>query len=162
MDLKIFVNLTNGIEFLADCKNLSNINFLRIQSTHCEQKQWDRIIAELDSNFLMCLALGYKCIVLDCGSRSKDGIPRAIWQGLELIKCLLYKRWLDKEYEPEGKPGTLEYFKGLKLSKRSMRKIDYFKTFIQKDYIDLHTVCRSSLYDGNKEMYREIISKCTL
>lgn len=69
---------------------------IRIQSTICEQKNWDRLIQDLDYDFLMNLALGHKCVVYDFGA--KKPIPRAVYQGLEFVKYVLNSRWLDQEY----------------------------------------------------------------
>lgn len=51
----------------------------------------------LDSNFLMNLAVGNTCIVYDY-SQNKE-MPRALYQGLEYIKFILYKRWFNFEYK---------------------------------------------------------------
>lgn len=82
MATKRYVNLTNGIEAISQL-NLSDYSFIRIQSTICEQKLWDRLIQDLDYDFLMNVALGNKCVVYDYGANKP--IPRAIYQGLEFI-----------------------------------------------------------------------------
>ena len=89
-----YINLTNGVEAIP--KLQGDYRFIRIQSTVCEQKLWDRLIQDLDYDFLMNLALGHKCIVYDFGARKP--IPRAVYQGLEFIKYVLHRRWLNKEY----------------------------------------------------------------
>ena len=89
---KLYINLTNGIE---DIPFLSSFySFIRIQSTWCEQKEWDKILQDLDYGFLMDLAIGNKCIVID---RSKRGTSRAIFQGLEFIKYALNKVWFNED-----------------------------------------------------------------
>lgn len=51
MATKRYVNLTNGIEAISQL-NLSDYSFIRIQSTICEQKLWDRLIQDLDYDSL--------------------------------------------------------------------------------------------------------------
>ena len=66
---------------------VENINFVRIQSSHCEAADVVGIINNLDYNFLMNLAIGNVCIVYDFGSRGtgmpendhRNDIPRAMW-----------------------------------------------------------------------------------
>ena len=59
--------------------------YFRLQSTHCEVRNYEGIIENLDYNLLMSLALGYVCVVYDYGSRGngmddeREGIPRAFW-----------------------------------------------------------------------------------
>ena len=72
-----YINLTNGVEAISTLQG--DYRFIRIQSTVCEQKLWDRLIQDLDYDFLMNLALGHKCIVYDFGARKP--IPRAVYQG---------------------------------------------------------------------------------
>ena len=97
--IKHFINLTNGIEAIPLVKD--NYSFIRIQSTTCEQKRWDFLIQDLDNNLLMNLALGNKCIVYDFGARKK--VSRALYQGVELLKFVLNKRWLDIDIVPNVK-----------------------------------------------------------
>lgn len=89
MNTKHFINLTNGIQAIEDYK-LSDYSFIRIQSTACEQKRFEEIVVTLSDDFLMSCAMGRNCIVYDYGANKT--IPRAIWQGLEWVKFVLYKR----------------------------------------------------------------------
>lgn len=52
---------------MEDLPSLSDVDyrFIRIQSTLCEQKNWDRILQELDYDFLMHAAHGNEIIVYD-------------------------------------------------------------------------------------------------
>lgn len=62
-----------------------NLQYFRLQSTHCEMRNYEGIIENLDYNLMMNLALGYVCVVYDYGSRGngmedeREGIPRAFW-----------------------------------------------------------------------------------
>ncbi|KAG2442952.1 hypothetical protein HXX76_003027 [Chlamydomonas incerta] len=89
-----FVNLTNGIEALPMLQQLGlHYSFVRIQSTACEQQNLELLMTELDANLLLHLALGHTCIVYDCGSRRRDGTPRALWYGLEFVRYCLTQLW---------------------------------------------------------------------
>uniref|UniRef100_A0A7S2XVS5 Uncharacterized protein n=1 Tax=Fibrocapsa japonica TaxID=94617 RepID=A0A7S2XVS5_9STRA len=98
-----FINLTNGIEAMPDLVALGiateDLDFLRIQSSHCEQCNFAGIIQELDHNFLMKLAQGHTCLVYDLGCRGTQwpdgskGIPRALWWGLEWVRYCLGRSW---------------------------------------------------------------------
>lgn len=44
-----YINLTNGVEAIPMLKFWNeDYRFIRIQSTICEQKNWDRLIQDLD------------------------------------------------------------------------------------------------------------------
>lgn len=121
-----FLNLTNGL--LWD-KHFDG--FLRIQSTHCERKMWDRVLLELDSNFLMWLALGKEIKVVDY-SANKD-VPRALYQGLEWIWFACRKAWNIpvETVEVRGTYST-KYFEQeyCKLSKSVLKKLKYYRKFL--------------------------------
>lgn len=91
-----YINLTNGIEVLPVLTD--EFRFIRIQSTACEQKLWDRIIQDLDYDFLLNAAMDNECVIYDYGA--KKPIPRAIYQGVEFIKYVLHKHWLNKDRNP--------------------------------------------------------------
>ena len=96
-----FINLTNGLEALPSLLshsypniNPNSLHFCRIQSTHCEQQQLERLITDADPTLLLYLALGHTCIIHDFGSRNtKSQAPRAIWYGLEFIRYVLNTSW---------------------------------------------------------------------
>lgn len=94
--IKNYVNLTNGIEALQQYK-LAHYAFIRIQSTACEQHSWDKILQDLDYDFLMNVALGNECVIYDYGTRKP--VPRAIYQGVEFIKYVLNRFWYNVETE---------------------------------------------------------------
>lgn len=74
----IFLNLTNGLEFLNDSQRIGG--FVRIQSTACEQKRWWPIILDLDYTFLIHVGLGHAVCV--CDASAKKQVPRALYQGI--------------------------------------------------------------------------------
>ena len=157
--MKKFVNLTNGIEIL-DSPAVRNLNtqfdFIRIQSTACEQKRWDFLLQDLDYNFLLWLAQGKRCIVYDYSS--KKAVTRACYQGIEFIKFVLNKRWLNKDYIPIVRSNNVfKYFDEVyrKLEDRTFKKLDYFKKFLNTEKIHLSFECKRTTYDGNYEWYSE-------
>lgn len=162
---KIYVNLTNGIEAIPTIKY--NYSFIRIQSTICEQKNWDRLIQELDYDFLMNLALGNECDVYDYGANKP--IPRAMYQGIEFVKYTLYRRWVNKEYQTNVNRSKNkdrinncnDYFSKCyeKLDDRTKKKLDYFLPYINTDEIKLNYICDSTIHDNDKEFYRNILMK---
>ena len=157
-----YINLTNGIEAIPSI-GLDNCRFIRIQSTLCEQHLWDRIIQDLDYDFLMNLALGNKCIVYDFGAKKPKS--RAMYQGLEFIKYVLSRRWLNKEYitnvskKNNSKQCCNKYFDECykKLESRSKKKIDYFIPYINCDLINLFCVSDSTTHDGDKTFYNNLL-----
>jgi hypothetical protein len=121
-----YVNLTNGIEWLEGGEILTKgsegyerekgkdilwmmnycgrIRFLRLQSTLCEQNELNVFLRTIDSDLLINLALGHKCIVYDAHCRGHRNMSRAQWQGLAYLKYVLTRLWLLEsiEYEDES------------------------------------------------------------
>ena len=155
---KRYINLTNGIEVL-NYLEIGGFNFIRVQSTACEQKRWDFILQDLDNGFLMDLALGFECIVYDFGH---NGTPRSVWQGFEFIKYVLNNYWLQKDYEPRARNHNCsDYFQKVysDLEDRTLKKLFYFKKFLMTDEIKLTTVSRKTNLDGKYDIYRGILEK---
>lgn len=107
----------------------------------------------------MNLALGNECVVYDYGANKP--VSRALFQGIEWIRFVLNKRWLDKTIIPFVRGHNVEkYFEDQyqKLDKKTKLKIDYFKKFLKTDVVHLRYVSRSTANDGNHKFYREILS----
>ena len=74
-----FLNLTNGIEALPELTSLVSavgvpfeaLRFCRIQSSHCEARDYYGVLESIDAEMLLLLALGYTVRVYDFGSRAK-------------------------------------------------------------------------------------------
>ena len=138
-----YINLTNGVEAIPHLQD--DYRFIRIQSTICEQKLWDRLIQDLDYDFLMNLALGHECIVYDFGARKP--IPRAIYQGIEFLQYVLNCRWLQKQYQTNVTRAKdkkrinncNQYFSQcyFRLEDRTKKKLDYFVPYLNTDEIRL-------------------------
>lgn len=157
--MEYFINLTAGLEHIPDFKSL-DFQFIRIQSTHCEQKHWEKILQDLDNNFLMKLAIGRKCCVFDFTSRkSKKNKSRAIWQGLAWIEYVLYRVWFGREIKL--KFGMHMYFREQykTLSDCTKRKLKYYRKFLRLDNIRLGHICDATDNDGKCEFYQEIVRK---
>lgn len=157
--IKIFLNLTNGIEAL-ELHNLSpeDVSFIRIQSSHCESHQYETILNECDHNFLLYLALGYHCIVYDFGARAES--PKALHTGMEWIKYVLYRRWFGRDYTPviKGKNVSdyfLEQYRAI--TYKTKQRLDYYKKLLATEEIYLETVPGNTTHDNNMEYYKEIL-----
>jgi hypothetical protein len=89
------INLSNGVELLdameADRGPGEPVQFIRIQSTWCEQGRWSDVITGVSDSLLLHMALGHECIVYDGGSRTE--CPRALWQGLTWIQWAAARSW---------------------------------------------------------------------
>lgn len=159
MNLELFINLTAGIEHLKSLYNLP-INFLRIQSTHFEQKHLEKALQDLDNNFLMKLAIGRECVVLDMTSRKiKNNTSRACWQGLSWIKYCLNRVWFKREIELEYNMHLYFRQEFLKLNKCTIKKLKYYRKFIMVDDINLRYVCGPTDHDSDLEYYQKLVKR---
>lgn len=161
---RIFINLTNGIEAIEKHKfEMESVYFLRIQSSHCESHKWEKMLLELDSNFLMSLALGYRCLVYDYGAQAE--ISKAIYFGLEWIRYFLNRRWLGRITNPIVKGKNISnYFEGQyeHISKQTRKHIDYYKKYLFTEEIHLEGISSTTLHDNHSEYYREILRRALL
>lgn len=73
-----------------------DVRTLRVQSTHCEQKQWGRILETVGADLLYALTQGTFCIVHDVSEKDRE--TRACWQGLSWIRYACQRAW---EVEPK-------------------------------------------------------------
>ena len=151
-----YLNLTNGLEYLDEVKDFK---LIRIQSSLCESKCWDRLIRDLDYNFLFDLAQGKIVQVYDTSSKKKE--TRALYQGLEFIKYVLLRRWFNKENIHSFVKGhnVTEYFERQynTLKDETKKRLDYIKKFLNTDTIHLESYCKKSLYDGQYDYYKELV-----
>lgn len=156
---KTYLNLTNGIEFLDKFNaRVEDIKFVRIQSCACERHLWDKLINELDYNFLLDLALGYEVVVWDTSARKRES--RAMYQGLKLIEYVLNRIWFDREVEIKVKDMNCKsYFEEAykSISDKTKNKIRYVKKFLNTDEIKLKSICFRTNHDGDYEYYKKIL-----
>lgn len=154
-----YINLTNGIEAIKKHPPY-NYRFIRIQSTLCERKCWDKLILDLDYDFLMNLALGNRCIIFDYSANKQ--MTRAIYQGLEFIKYVLARRWFKKAHQPFVKGmNVTEYFRQeyKKLSKATKAKVDYFRKFLHTDILRVEGICARTAHDNDFSFYYGILAE---
>jgi len=96
MKVKHFINLTNGIEIIPKLY-IRDINFIRIQSTTLECKNWYKFFMDIDHNLLMYLALGFKCIIYDYGCKRPNS--KTIYMGIPILEYCINKYWFNNEME---------------------------------------------------------------
>lgn len=153
-----YLNLTNGLEYMDE---IENYKFVRIQSTYCEQKLFDKVIQDLDYNFLLDIAQGNTIKVYDASSRNKKQ-SRALYQGIEFIRYVLNRRWLNKNIKAYVKGmNVTDYFnvKYNSLSVTTRKKLDYVKKFLNTDKINIEKYCKKSLHDGDWEYFKDLLRK---
>lgn len=153
-----YLNLTNGLEYL---KEIKDYKIVRIQSTICEAKNWDKLIQDLDYNFLMDLAQGNKIEIYDTSSKKR--ISRALFQGVEFIKYALNRRWFDNENAQAmvKEQNVTTYFKYEyeRLSKNAKSKLDYIKKFLNANEVNIETFCRKTEHDGDYIYFKELLNE---
>lgn len=152
-----YLNLTNGLEYIDEVKDYK---IIRIQSTLCEAKCWDKLIADLDYNFLLDLAQGNIVEIYDTSSKKKES--RALYQGLQFIKYTLNRRWFNREEKVFVKGNdTTNYFRQeySKLSQNTKKKLDYIKKFLNTDEIHIKTYCKKSFHDGQYEYFKTLLKE---
>ena len=176
--VKKFINLTNGIEVLPRLINEGGVGFddvswLRIQSTHCENTNYNGIIEGLDHNFLMNAALGSVCVLYDYGSRGtgkligpddhRYGIPRSYWWGLEWIRHCLSNVWHLPESEEPQRFVRGYNMKGLfdsaisAMPKTLKRKLKYYRPYLLTSQLYIYGVYGRTSEDGEKEFYHNLM-----
>lgn len=156
MKTKIYLNLTNGLEYLPQVDG--DYSVIRIQSTACEQKRWEFIINDLDYDFLFNLAIGNKCIVVDYSARKT--IPRSLYQGLEWVRFVLEKVWFDREYEAICRNVPVKnYFieEYRKLDKATLLKVKYFRKFLLTDKLNLGIITGTTKHDSDYNFYKGVV-----
>lgn len=161
-----YLNLTNGIEAIPILRdrgvNIEDLRFVRIQSSHCENFDLESILWNLDYDFLMSAAQGYACLMYDFGSRGikiddhRNGTPRAFWMGLQWIRYILNYYW---SFDSDCKNGI--YIKGYncvtqfvnkrkELSASVVRKIKYFRPYVQTSSVKIYPIYDRTDKDGKK------------
>lgn len=141
--IKHFVNLTNGLEWTNE---LLEYEYIRIESTAIERKEWNRIFRDLDANFLMNLAMGVECHVYDCGAGRE--MSKTIRIALPMIISRMSRMWIYGEDIP-----------ALSKEERDVkRKLGYFRRYLNTDRLKLIGHSKSTYHDGNKLYYRNLVN----
>lgn len=164
MKKKTYLNLTNGLEWLEEdsfLEKYDEFEIVRIQSSHCEAKAWNKLLLDLDYGFLLDLATSGIVEIYD--TSSKKDMSRALFQGIEVIKYVLTRRWLGIKPEKvyvRGNDST-KYFEWIydRLSEEVKKKLDYVKKFLNPELeeIRIDVVCKTSLHDGDFEYFKKLL-----
>ena len=153
---KYYINLTTG---LGMALAMPFWGAVRIQSSHGEAKQWDKMLLGLDYAFLLDLAMGHHVIVIDASQRKPES--RAIFQGVPWIRYALTRRWLGRDEKVIVKGMNVSsYFSeryNYGISKETKNKLDYVKKLVITDKVRLSGVSVRAEHDGNFEFYKNIL-----
>ena len=156
MNSIVYLNLTNGIEFIND---YTNARFLRIQSSHCESRAYNELVKQLDSDFLFNLAIGNKCIVVDASNGFR--IAKSLRTGLNVIYYLLQRAWFDKIVKLKGFDDMFLNRVYCSLDKNCKNKLHYFQKFCLEDSINLCFYNYKTTKDGDYDFYRgKVLNNC--
>ena len=161
--VKHFLNLSNGVEALAGLRSaglLQQISFVRIQSSHLENGDMNAVLANLDHNLLLHLALGFDCRVYDFGSRSANGVPRALWYGLEWSRYALSEVWKLDSPVPivRGNNVQVQFAKNMRgIPKTLKKRLKYYRTYVACSELRLRGACAKTEFDGRKDVYRAMM-----
>lgn len=149
---QFWINMTNGLQAIREYR-LLDYHVMRVQSTHCEQKRWEDVLASVPDEFLFHMALGYRCYVFDYGAHRE--LSRAQWQGFEWVRYVLWRRWASRVITPVGRAKCMgPYFaqQYARLSRRAKSRLDYFKPMILGEPKGLIiNVAGRTANDGKKE-----------
>lgn len=168
----LYLNLTNGIEYLNDVEE--PYSFIRIQSTTLERKLYEKLVLELDYAFLLNLALGKKVIVIDYGTNRKNS--KTISRGIPIIKYILNRFWYDIDEDvyflsqnTDKKVKQTEYVKHIynqlftynrtKEKEKVISKLRYFKRYLNSDRVYLEGKSFSTNNDGDYPYYSILLKE---
>lgn len=152
-----FLNLTTGLEWIEILNIALFHGFVRFQSSLLEQKQFERFLQEVDNNILMLLALGKTVCIWDCTSRKMKGNDsRACWQGVSWLTYVLERAWLNKQSTFAFGMHICFMEKYAKLSRPTLKRIKYYRRFLNTDEINLGYECKVSEHDGDYDYYSAI------
>lgn len=148
---KVFLNLTNGLLYDGDFDG-----FIRIQSCHCEQKSWEKVMMGIDDNFLMWLALGKDVKVVDYSAKKE--VPRALYQGLEWIWYCCCKAWNIPPNAIVNGVNCNGYFEEewKKIDRKKKNKFKYYRKFLNNPKKP-QVIAGKTDKDGDYEYFQEIV-----
>lgn len=155
-----WINLTNGL--LAIPHGIKDFRVMRLQSTHCEQKQWGKVLNSIPDDMLWLLAHGHVCVVRDYGANKNT--PRAIWQGLEFARFAIIRSWfgddvkVSQKYSERGGVSMMTYCERAMLGLPEMGRINYYRDFAiankTNDIRLLAVTDRTDMDNKKMEVYR--------
>lgn len=156
MEAVHFANLTRGLMCGSGATG-----FCRIQSTHCEQKQWRDIIYGAGPHLLLTLATHDVPIIVHDMSE-KDRETRAMWQGLTFLTYACQRAWklplTPAIMRRRHGMDVTHYFKERynKLTSSTIQYLDYYRQFMPEGKTSLSLVsCWSYLGPAHQEQWRK-------
>lgn len=155
-----FINLTNGVEAIKRY-NLKEYQFIRIQSSQVERHCWEKILLNMDDNFLMNLALGNICNIFDYSANKE--MPRALYQGVAFLEFVLERRWFGRNTPMRIRNLVArdtfydEVYDRIRLNKDVKKKLDYFKKFLNTDKLLIVLHYGNTELDGMYDEYKKIL-----
>lgn len=139
MAVQHYRNLTNGLK--CNCST-PHCRFIRLQSTACEQKHWDKVLHELGADFYFELARGTTCIVHDKSEKNRE--TRACWQGLSWIRYACHRAWDGGKPPTEFSRGNMnispyweEQFK--RLPTKTRRMLEHYRKYYNGGIINAYS-----------------------
>lgn len=175
MQVKHYLNLTNGLESLAHIPPGEPYGFIRVQSTTLENKDWTKLFGrELDADLLLHLALGVTCYFYDRGTNRP--YSKTVYLGIPVIKYVLERCWLDKSpaaVVSPGRRGKAEIditqvaaaayhaiFSDSSNKQAAIRKkLRYYKKYLKTSELKLIGVSCSTSHDGDYAFYSDLVKR---
>lgn len=176
---KHFINLTNGLEWMIDGSiPPSEANYMHISSTSLENKDYVKLLKDLDHNFLFNLAIGNTVYLYDCGANKE--YSKVCYKGVPLLNYLLTRFWLGhhvpslcyrynrtgvtKIYDQEEEYKSIYDFIFERFATKQKKEIKvklskYKNKFLNNSLkeINIIPVSKSTNKDGNYPFYKNII-----
>lgn len=173
---KNFINLTNGLEAIEKYDlNINELNYMYLASTTIERANYIKLIMDLDHNFLFNLAIGNEVVFYDFGT--KKNISKSCYMGINLIRYILTRYWLDLDDESlcfrntrnskkeiseilhfKSIYNTLFMYNSTKEKKALKTKLNKYKNkFLLTNKIKLRYISSSTNHDGDYKYYKQII-----
>jgi hypothetical protein len=175
----VFINMSNGVFKLSDALveaedkgaillkageattavRIEDVRIMRLPSSWCERKMWTELVQGSSDEFLLNLAVGNTCWVLDCGAH--HAVPRACWQGVEWLRFALTEAITGNTAElPIGRAhqcGAMFYQAYRDLPKSAKKKLKYYAQFAVAGWAaNIVYCCSQTRHDGNYTLLKNI------
>lgn len=157
-----YVNLTNGLEALPSLQTSGAAwSFSRLRSTTIEREKWDAFLGEAPDDMLMRLALGWRCVVHDCGTMRP--LSKTLFFGVPLIRYVLERTWARVVPErvslvgprggpaPDGAARLDAIYCGL--AHDTLGRVRYYARYWTGGAVDLVGDGRATEHDGDVAYY---------
>lgn len=163
--MRHFINLSNGVEALANLRARTDWAFVRLTSTALEQEDWLRIFgSEVSDDLLMWLALGHVCVLHDRGTRRRNS--KTVYQGVPVIRHVLASVWglaVPAQVLGPGPRTDREVCDRTDIAGRALaavtapsqaagealRRLRYYRRFLRTTEIRLTGASRATEHDGD-------------